>query len=102
MRSAQPTAGRDGEPPVTKREFIRYAARIAPVILPYLEGRALNMHRFPGGAQTRGFWHKQLPEHAPDWVPRWNNPNADRGDATTYLIVDEPAALVWAANFGAL
>jgi bifunctional non-homologous end joining protein LigD len=94
--------GRDGEPPVTKREFIRYAARIAPVILPYLEGRPLNMHRFPGGAQTRGFWHKQLPEHAPDWVPRWNNPNADRGDATTYLVVDEPAALVWAANFGAL
>ncbi len=94
--------GRDGEPPVTKREFIRYAARIAPVILPYTEGRALNMHRFPGGAQTRGFWHKQLPEHAPDWIPRWNNPNADRGDATTYLVVDEPAALVWAANFGAL
>jgi bifunctional non-homologous end joining protein LigD len=95
-------AGRDGESPVTKREFIRYAARIAPVILPYLEGRALNMHRFPGGAQTKGFWHKQLPEHAPDWVPRWDNPNADRGDATTYLVVDEPAALVWAANFGAL
>ncbi len=95
-------AGRDGEPPVTKREFIRYSARIAPVILPYLEGRALNMHRFPGGAQTKGFWHKQLPEHAPDWVPRWDNPNADRGDATTYLVVDEPAALVWAANFGAL
>jgi bifunctional non-homologous end joining protein LigD len=94
--------GRGAEPPVTKREFVRYAARIAPVILPYTEGRALNMHRFPGGAQTRGFWHKQLPEHAPDWVPRWDNPNADRGDATTYLVVDEPAALVWAANFGAL
>ncbi len=94
--------GRGGEPPVTKREFIRYAARIAPVALPYLTGRPLNMHRFPGGAGTNGFWHKQLPEHAPDWLPRWDNPNADRGDATTYLVVDEPAALVWAANFGAL
>ncbi len=93
---------RDGEEPVTKRELIGYAARIAPVILPYLEGRALNMHRFPGGAQTRGFWHKQLPDHAPDWVPRWDNPNADPGDSVTYLVVDEPAALVWAANFGAL
>jgi len=94
--------GRDGEPPVTKREFIGYAARIAPVVLPYLAGRALNMHRFPGGAQTAGFWHKQLPEHAPDWIPRWDNPGADRGEVTTYLVVDEPAALVWAANFGAL
>jgi bifunctional non-homologous end joining protein LigD len=93
---------RPGEEPVTKREFIGYAARIAPVILPYLAGRALNMHRFPGGAQTKGFWHKQLPDHAPDWLPRWDNPNADPGDVITYLVVDEPAALVWAANFGAL
>jgi len=94
--------GRDGEPPVTKRELIRYAAWIAPVILPYLAGRPLNMHRFPGGAGSAGFWHKQLPDHAPDWVPRWDNPEAEQGKTTTYLVVDEPAALVWAANFGAL
>jgi bifunctional non-homologous end joining protein LigD len=93
---------RDGEAPVTKREFISYAARIAPVVLPYLASRALNMNRYPGGAQTRGFWHKQLPDHAPEWLPRWDNPNADPGDSITYLVVDEPAALVWAANFGAL
>ena len=94
--------GRDGGAPVTKREFIAYTARVAPVVLPYLQGRALNMHRFPGGAQAGGFWHKQLPDHAPDWVPRWENPEAERGKTTTYLVVDEPAALVWAANFGAL
>jgi bifunctional non-homologous end joining protein LigD len=94
--------GRDGEPPVTKRELISYSARIAPVILPYLAGRALNMNRFPGGATQPGFWHKQLPEHAPPWLPRWENPDAKEGRTTTYLVVDEPAALVWAANFGAL
>jgi bifunctional non-homologous end joining protein LigD len=94
--------GREGETPVTKRELIRYAAVIGPVILPYLAGRPLNMHRFPGGAGTGGFWHKQLPEHAPAWVPRWHNPDAGRDKSDTYLMVDEPAALVWAANFGAL
>lgn len=41
---------REGEDPVTKRELIRYAALVAPVSLPYLAGRALNLHRFPGGA----------------------------------------------------
>jgi bifunctional non-homologous end joining protein LigD len=91
-----------GEPPVTKRDFIGYAAQIAPVVLPYLAGRALNMHRFPDGADTPGFWHKQLPDHAPDWLPRWDNPEAERGETTTYLVAGEPAALVWAANFGAL
>ncbi|MDT0166078.1 DNA polymerase ligase N-terminal domain-containing protein [Actinotalea sp. AC32] len=93
---------REGEPPVTKRELVRYAARIAPVVLPYLRGRALNMHRYPEGAGRPGFWHKELPSHAPAWLPRWDNPEADPGETTTYLVVDEPAALVWAANFGAL
>jgi bifunctional non-homologous end joining protein LigD len=94
--------GRQGERAVTKRELISYAAQIGPVILPYLAGRPLNMHRFPGGAGEQGFWHKQLPDHAPEWIPRWDNPEAERGKTTTYLVVDEPAALVWAANFGAL
>jgi bifunctional non-homologous end joining protein LigD len=93
---------RPGEEPVTKREFIRYAALIAPVALPYLAGRPLNMHRYPDGAGQPGFWHKQLPGHAPGWAGRWDNPEANGGETRTYLVVDEPATLVWAANFGAL
>jgi bifunctional non-homologous end joining protein LigD len=95
-------SGRAGEEAVTKRDLLRYAAVIAPTIVPYLAHRALNMHRFPNGAGSKGFWHKQLPSHAPDWLPRWDNPGADEGETGTYLVVDEPAALVWAANFGAL
>jgi bifunctional non-homologous end joining protein LigD len=95
-----PPRGR--EKPVTKRDLLRYAARIAPVLQPYLAGRALNLHRFPNGTQAKGFWHKELPGHAPDWLARWDNPEADRGETHTYLVVDEPAALVWVANFGAL
>ncbi|AXH96435.1 non-homologous end-joining DNA ligase [Ornithinimicrobium avium] len=94
--------GRQGEEPVTKRELVRYAALVAPVSLPYLAGRALNLHRYPNGAERKGFWHKEVPEHAPEWLPRWDNPAADPGETQTYLVVDEPAALVWAANFGAL
>ena len=88
--------------PITKREFLRYAAQIAPVALPYLAGRALNMHRYPQGAGGKGFWHKELPDWAPEWLPRWQNPDADPGETRTYLVANEPAALVWAANFGAL
>jgi bifunctional non-homologous end joining protein LigD len=91
-----------GDRAVTKRDLLRYAAQIAPTLLPYLSRRALNMHRYPNGAQAKGFWHKELPEHAPEWLPRWTNPEADPGETRTYLVVDEPAALVWAANFGAL
>ncbi|HLV59716.1 MAG TPA: DNA polymerase ligase N-terminal domain-containing protein [Natronosporangium sp.] len=93
---------RPGEDPVTKRDLLRYAAQIAPTLLPYLSGRAMNLHRFPNGAQAKGFWQKELPRHAPDWLPRWTSRPADPGEARTHLVVDEPAALVWAANFGAL
>ncbi|MDQ1674691.1 MAG: bifunctional non-ous end joining protein LigD, partial [Frankiaceae bacterium] len=93
---------RPGEEAVTKRDLIRYSAEIAPVLLPYLSRRALNLHRYPNGAESKGFWHKEVPKHAPDWLPRWDNPEADPGETRTYLVVDEPAALVWAANFGAL
>jgi bifunctional non-homologous end joining protein LigD len=90
------------EKPVTKRDFLRYSAQIAPVLLPYLQRRALNMHRYPNGSAGKGFWHKEVPGHAPEWLPRWDNEEADPGETHTYLVVDEPAALVWAANFGAL
>jgi bifunctional non-homologous end joining protein LigD len=91
---------RDGEPPVTKRDLLRYAAQIAPTVLPYLAGRPMNLHRFPNGARSKGFWQKALPDHAPDWVPRWDNPDSEAGVTGTYLVVGEPAALVWATNFG--
>jgi bifunctional non-homologous end joining protein LigD len=93
---------RPGEEPVTKRDLLRYTAQLAPTLQPYLSRRAMNLHRYPDGAGTKGFWQKELPYHAPDWLPRWDNPDADPGETRTYLVVDEPAALIWAANFGGL
>jgi bifunctional non-homologous end joining protein LigD len=94
--------GRGGNPPVTKRELLRYAAAIAPTVVPYLTGRAVNLRRHPNGAQTKGFWHKERPAHAPEWVTAWDNPDADPGETATYAVLDEPAAVVWAAQLGAL
>jgi bifunctional non-homologous end joining protein LigD len=90
--------GRDGAPAVTKREILRYTMDVAPTVLPYLAGRALNLHRFPNGADTKGFWQKALPGHAPQWLTRWREP----GSGTEYLVASEAAALVWAVNFGGL
>ena len=94
--------GRDGEPPVTKRELVRYHAVIAPHMLPYLVGRPVNMHRYPDGADRPGFWQKEVPDHAPAWLPRWHNVEADPGETECYAVPDGVAALVWLANFGAL
>jgi bifunctional non-homologous end joining protein LigD len=90
-------AGR-GAPAITKRDIIRYYAALAPWLSPYLSGRPVNLHRYPDGVGKGGFWHKQVPAYAPEWVRRWPNPLADDGESKEYLVVDGAPALVWAAN----
>ena len=87
---------------VTKRDVIRHYAGMAPVMLPYLHDRPINLHRYPDGVDKGGFWHKARPSHAPDFVGSWRNADADPGETEVYAVLDNPAALAWAANFGAI
>ena len=81
--------GRDGEDPLTKRDLIRYHARVAPFLLPYLHDRAVNLHRFPNGVDKAGFWHKEVPSHAPEWLTRWHYDEARADDTQWYFVVDQ-------------
>lgn len=94
--------GRPGGQPVTKRDLIRYYVTVAPVMLPYLADRPVNLHRYPNGVDRPGFWHKQAPDYAPDWMTRWRYPDASAGDSECYFIVDSVAALAWMANYAAV
>ncbi|HET9078606.1 MAG TPA: DNA polymerase ligase N-terminal domain-containing protein [Acidimicrobiales bacterium] len=93
---------RPGGDPVTKRDLIRYYATVGPAMLPYLADRPVNLHRFPNGVDRPGFWHKQAPTYAPEWITRWRYPDASPGDSECYFIVDSVAALAWMANYGAV
>jgi bifunctional non-homologous end joining protein LigD len=89
-------------PALGKRDLIRYYACVAPTILPFLADRPLNLNRFPNGIDKPGFWHKEVPGHAPEWITRWRNPGADPGETTWYFVADRPATLAWLANYGAV
>lgn len=91
-----------GEDAVTKRDLIRYHAAIAPFMLPYLDGRPLNTNRFPQGVDTAGFWHKAVPNHAPEWITRWHYDDARSGDTEWYIVADSPPTLAWLANYASL
>lgn len=80
----------------TKGEMIDYYARIAPVLLPHLRGRALTLRRYPNGVDASSFFEKNCPRHRPDWLP-----TVVMGDVS-YCCVEEPAALVWLANLAAI
>lgn len=89
-------------PAITKREVVAYYAAIAPVMLPYLAGRPINVNRYPNGIDADSFWQKAAPDSAPEWVRTWDYPAAKRGDTKTYVVVDSVATLVWLANRAAI
>lgn len=85
----------------TKAQVIDYMARIAPIAIPHLTGRALTFKRFPDGTDTKGFFEKRCPGHRPPWVDVALGPG-DRKGGIEYCRIDETAAMVWAANMAAI
>ena len=89
------------EPPVTKRDLIGYFGRVAPVMLPHLADRPLNLQRFPNGAGKPGFWQKDIPASAPRWLTIWRETGfrerADRAP-NDHLVADRAATLCWLGN----
>ena len=73
----------------TKRDLIRYYVTIAPMMLPYLRDRALNLWRWPDGVTGTRFWQKQIPSYAPDWIERWDYPEAGSSEVHTYIVADQ-------------
>jgi bifunctional non-homologous end joining protein LigD len=109
---------------ITKRDFVEYYARIAPVMLPHVIGRPITMHRFVHGvgaaaespsslkASTRhhaialhatadGFYHKNVPDYFPSWIDTVTVTKQD-GEPITYAVINNAATLVYLANFGCI
>lgn len=92
-------------PDFTKGEVIDYYTRIAPVLLPHLAGRPVTRVRYPDGAGSTGFFEKNVPAHAPEWVRTERLPvpgsTMDR-EELDFVLVDDVPSLVWLANLAAL
>jgi bifunctional non-homologous end joining protein LigD len=89
----------------TKGQVIDYYTRVAPVLIPHLEGRPLTMKRYPNGVEGKFFYEKECPKHRPDWVR--TKRIISRGSTkdrthVNFCVVDDLATLVWAANLADL
>lgn len=89
----------------TKADVIRYYVQVAPYLLPHVTGRILTRKRWVDGVGTERrpgevFFEKNLPDSAPDWIPRVEITHKDH--RTTYPRFEEPAALAWAGQVAAL
>ena len=50
----------------------------------------------------KAFYQKDLPDHAPEWIETEEIPSGHRGETIRYLIVNDAAALLYAANLASI
>jgi bifunctional non-homologous end joining protein LigD len=91
-----------------KSEVIAYYTRIAPLLLPHLRDRPVTFVRFPDGVHGQKFFQKNADASAPSWLPTvplrggGSRRGPDSDEIVRYPLINELAALVWAANLAAL
>jgi bifunctional non-homologous end joining protein LigD len=86
----------------TKAAVIDYYLRIAPVLLPHLNGRPITLKRYPDGVESQPFYEKNCPRFRPAWMktaPVWSERKKGH---TNYCLIDDVASLVWIANLATL
>ncbi len=84
-----------------KHDLIRYFIEIAPYILPYLRSRPLVVRRFPEGIDRAGFYQKNVPQGAPEWLRTFSVLHGE-GKEILYIIADTLETLVWLGNHATL
>ena len=87
--------------PLTKRDLLRYFARVSPWMLPHLEDRPVFVTRFPNGVTGKSFYQKHWdkPPRFVRTVAIWSSQNAGDGE---YLICENLPTLLWLGQMAGL
>jgi bifunctional non-homologous end joining protein LigD len=85
----------------TKGQVIDYYVRVSPSLLPHLKDRPISLKRYPDGVEGFFFYEKECPSHRPGWLDTADVPRSE-GGRIHYCLINNLAALVWAANLADL
>jgi bifunctional non-homologous end joining protein LigD len=88
----------------TKGEMVDYYAKVAPVIVPHLSGRAVTLRRFPEGVDDldAAFFEKRCPKHRPKWVKTAKVQAGPRAGTIEFCVCDSLPTLIWMAQLAAI
>jgi len=91
-------------PARTKRELIRYYARLAPVLVPHLRDRPLTLTRYPNGIHGKSFYQKHWGSPFPkefrvERAQVYSSHNDANGE---YILVNNLHTLIWLAQLADL
>ena len=86
---------------ITKRDLLQYYADVAPLLVPYLTGRAMVLKRYPNGVTGDYFYMKRTPPGRPAWL-RTCAIEHGSGSVIDFPMVDDVAGLLWVINLGCI
>ena len=92
---------------LTKQDLFDYVHAAADRLLPQVAARPLSLKRFPKGVDGPGFFQKDLPDHAPPSIGRFetwaaSSTKSKGGREVTYAVVDDVEGLAWLAQQNAI
>ena len=85
----------------TKGQMIDYYVKVSSALLPHLKNRPITLKRYPNGVEGFFFYERNCPPHRPAWVKTAAAPRTEGGEIN-YCVMNDLAALVWAANLADL
>jgi bifunctional non-homologous end joining protein LigD len=86
---------------ITKGALMRYYTRVAPHLLPEIEGRALVLKRYPDGVAGSMFFQQNAGEHVPDAVRVATLDTVELG-AKPRIVGGDLATLLYTVQLGAI
>jgi bifunctional non-homologous end joining protein LigD len=90
------------QPALTKRDLLRYLARVSPLMLPHLADRPLTMIRMPEGIHGERFYQKRWEQPLPAFVETVSVFSGSKGHPDECLLCNNLATLLWLAQHGTL
>lgn len=86
----------------TKAHVLDYYTRIAPYLLPHLQGRPLTLKRYPEGVDAPFFYEKRCPSHRPAWVETADVWSGHNQGYIPFCLANDLPTLIWVANLASL
>jgi bifunctional non-homologous end joining protein LigD len=87
---------------ITKGDLVSYYYNVAELLLPHLRDRPLTMFRMPDGLAGEPFYEKQVPAHAPSWLPTAAVPSEDGSKVIEFVVAQDLPSLLYLANLGCI
>ena len=81
---------------ITRRDVLAYYLAVSQPLLRFCRDRPLTQIRYPDGIDNRGFFQKNPPSGAPDWLATWPI------EGTRYVMLQDERTIAYAVGLGGL